>query len=100
MHLIGRAFEMDEIAKWLGENRDLAHCHSVTVDPGDGKSESRFAKPPRCALEQFRSSGDSATEMRIGCGTERVLKSVLCSFRQHACRIQDRMLHVIEIVEQ
>jgi len=38
--------------------------------------------------------------MRIGCGTERVLKSVLCSFRQHACRIQDRVLHVVEIVEQ
>ena len=75
------------------------HRHIGTVDRGDGKAKSRFPEPPRRALEQFRPGGDGATETRVGGGTERVVKSDLCGFRQHACRIQGRVLHVIETVK-
>ena len=100
MHLIGRTFEMDESAKRLGEHRDFPDRHSVTVDRGDGKAKSRFPEPPRRALEQFRPGGDGAAEARVRGRTEWILKGVRCGFRQHACRKQSRVLHVIETVKQ
>ena len=91
--------EMDEIAKWLGDQGPLPDGDFAALHLGLADAPNRAPVAPRGALEQLERRRGAAAKRRVGGGIQRIAEQKPIGIRRSPRRAQGGLVQLVQVIK-